>query len=117
MTTFACERRPRAAKLHRCAVCGCAIQKGARHVHSVGRFDGDFYSERLHADCHGLWGALFSDWGDPCEGMAYDLVALFLDSGDAEAVRAALDANRGHFPHAVARIGFQLRFWLDGEAA
>lgn len=109
---FQTNRTVKSRKAHRCAHCRSFIPTGTPHIYTVGKFHGDFYAERAHEDCRVLWSALFSDWGDPYDGMAYDLIDLFTDSGDKDAVSEALGENRGYFPHAVCRIEYRLRHWL-----
>lgn len=113
--TFATSLHVTARKAHRCACCGHVMQPGTRHLKMVGKWQGDFYADRLHDDCYALWTALFDDWGDPSDGMPYDLVEMFRDSGDTHAVQEACDFHRGSFPHAVCRIEFRLRRWLEGD--
>jgi hypothetical protein len=115
MTSFAASRHVTARKHHRCACCGHGIPPGTRHLKMVGKWQGDFYAERMHDDCYALWTALFDDWGDPYDGMPYDLVEMFCDCGDGHAAQEAIDAQRGFFPHAVCRIEFRLRHWLEGD--
>jgi hypothetical protein len=103
----------KARKQHRCEHCRAPILPGQTHHRIVGKWQGDFYAVRAHEDCHQLWNALFSDWGDPWDGMPYDLPELFADSCDKEAAQEALDCNRGHFPHAVCRVEYRLRYWLS----
>lgn len=104
-----------ARKAHRCAHCGSQIAPGSRYIKTVGRFDGDFFAERTHVDCSGLWHALFLDWGDPYDGMAFDLLDVLPACGCADVVVAELNAYRGHFPHAVCRIEHRLRKWLGAH--
>ena len=105
----------KARRPHRCAFCRRTIEIGDVHFKISGKWDGDFYSKRGHSDCRSLWEALFDDWGDPFDGMDYDLSHVFADSGDDRAAQEALDHWRGHFPHAVTRVEFTLRNWLPEE--
>jgi hypothetical protein len=113
--TFATSYFVTARKAHRCACCRGWISPGTRHLKLVGKWQEGFYAERVHDDCYALWTALFDDWGDPYDGMPFDLPEMFLDSGDWQAVQEALDCQRGFFPHAVCRIEYRLRKWLTGD--
>jgi hypothetical protein len=111
--TFATSYFVTARQAHRCACCRGWISPGTRYMKLVGKWQGDFYAERVHDDCYALWTALFDDWGDPYDGMPYDLTEVFTDGRAHELeVVDALDAQRGFFPHAVCRIEFRLRKWL-----
>jgi hypothetical protein len=103
-----------ARKAHLCACCGHRMALGTRHLKMVGKWQGDFYAERMHEDCYGLWNALFDDWGDPWGGMQFDLADVFCAYGDAAAAQEALNAQRGFYPHAVCRLEYRLRRWLEG---
>lgn len=106
-----------ARKSHACEHCAGQIAPGTRHLKKVGKWEGDFYACRVHEDCNQLWFALFDDWGDPFDGMPFQLDEVFLSSGEDRATQEALDFWRGHFPHAVCRIEFRLRRWLSTVAA
>lgn len=115
MTSFSSERTVTARKPHRCEVCRQTITIGTRYRQVAGRHDGDFCYGRMHPDCRALWHALFDDWGDPWEGMAWDLSEVMCDSGEVVGAQRSLDAQRGFFPHAVNRLEFRLRGWLNRE--
>lgn len=41
-----------ARKEHRCTLCGGIIKKGEKYHVNSGRFDGYFYENKLHKNCH-----------------------------------------------------------------
>lgn len=43
---------PTAAKAHRCEWCGEPIEKGEKHPHFVGKWDGEFQNWRMHFECY-----------------------------------------------------------------
>ena len=95
-------------KAHRCAFCGTTIAQGSPAIRWSGKWDGDFFSEIGHPDCVAMWTAAYADWGDPWDGMPYDLVEAVLDGAtDAEAADT-LNHYRGRFPHPVCRIELRL---------
>jgi hypothetical protein len=109
--SFSCVTTHTARKVHRCEYCRGSIPIGTRHVKLAGKWEGDFYSGRGHEDCRQLWHALYNEFaGD--EGMAWDLPEVLTDWMPHEA-QQSLDAQRGYFPHAVNRIEFRLRNWID----
>jgi hypothetical protein len=113
MTDFSTSRTIVARKSHRCEHCRQPIDPGVRHLQLAGKWQGDFYACRVHDDCNALWDHLFHDWGDPYDGMEYDLIEVLLASGELQAAQESLDARRGFLPHAVCRIEFRLRKWLE----
>jgi hypothetical protein len=117
MTDFQTEKTHTARIPHRCVFCRCTIPAGTKYVKLAGRWMGDFYSGKGHPDCRELWNALYADWSDPWEGMAWDIPEVLGDSGDMYAMQEALDTQRGFLPHAVNRVEFRLRYWLDGGDA
>ena len=113
MNNFASQTAVTGRKPHRCAFCRHAIPAGVQHIKLVGRWDGDFYAKRGHADCEKLWNRVFDNWGDPQDGMDFDLCEVFCDSGEKKGAQDELDAWRGFLPHAVNRVEFRLRDWLE----
>jgi hypothetical protein len=101
-----------ARKPHRCEYCRQTIPAGERYAKMAGKWEGDFYAGKGHLDCRGLWLELYNDWSWD-EGMPWDIAEVFTESGEMLEAQSALDAKRGFFPHAVNRIEFQLRDWLD----
>lgn len=112
--TFATSTHQTARKPHRCAICRRGISVGTRHLKLVGKWQGDFYAERAHDDCYAMWSDMFDDFGDPIDGMPYDLTEVF-ESYSRDEVQVELDARRGVFPHAVNRVEFTMRKWLEPE--
>ncbi len=49
-----------ARKEHSCYLCGEKIEKGESYREHVGKFWGDFYSQKLHMDCHEMVEAYWS---------------------------------------------------------
>lgn len=43
---------PVSKKEYRCQLCWIAIPKGVMHVKETGTYDGDFFSDRQHVECH-----------------------------------------------------------------
>lgn len=103
-----------ARKPHCCAYCHQTIPAGARYVKMAGKWEGDFFSGRGHIDCRELWLALYDGWAWD-EGMPWDITEVFTESGEIGEAQQALNAQRGFFPHAVNRIEFALRYWLDWD--
>ena len=104
-----------ARKNYKCEHCAKLIAAGASHTKVAGKFDGEFYSVRVHSDCHQLWGKVFENWGDPYDGMPYRFSDVFVESGDPIGSQAELDEWRGLFPHAVCRVEFHLRKFLEDQ--
>lgn len=53
--------RPRARKAHLCIWCGESILKGSTHARDVGRYCGDFQSNRYHHECYSAAQRYFLD--------------------------------------------------------
>jgi hypothetical protein len=51
MTLILSDSDPIARRDHRCIWCGETIVKGEKYHKQSGRFDGDFYVNKLHAEC------------------------------------------------------------------
>ena len=51
MSTFGGLTFPVARKVHRCEWCGEAIPEGEQHSKSVGEWEGEFQSWRMHSEC------------------------------------------------------------------
>ena len=114
--TFTADTERTARKPYWCDICRGRIAPGTRYLSMAGKsMYGDFHAGRAHIDCKQLWGAAYADWGDPYDGMLWDLSEVFSESGDRPAVREALNYHRGHFPHAVNRLEYRLRHWLEDE--
>ena len=58
-------------KEHVCYLCGQKIGKGESYRLHVGRFDGGFYSNTLHMDCHMMVEAYWSE-ADLQSGEGWD---------------------------------------------
>jgi hypothetical protein len=52
MTDFGDTIWPVARKDHRCVWCGESIQKGNKHAHFSGKWDGEFQDWRMHRECY-----------------------------------------------------------------
>lgn len=117
MGDFSTEVKRKARKSHRCECCRQAIVAGSEYLSLSGVWQGDFHHSRQHIDCRSLWNAVFDHWGDPWDGMAYDLVWVFLDQGDRTETQAELNAHRGFWPHAVNRMEWAMRDWLQDDEA
>lgn len=62
MYNFHKERVVRSAKKeHECYLCGQKIEKGEQYRILTGVFDGDFYSLKLHGQCHCMVEAYFAE--------------------------------------------------------
>lgn len=48
---FLTETTPTARKVHCCIWCGEKIKKGEKYIRQDGLFDGDFQSNKYHAEC------------------------------------------------------------------
>ena len=103
-----------ARKAHRCDYCGSRIPVGTVYAKMVGKWEGEFYEGKGHADCRDLWSALYDEWAYD-EGMPWDISEVFVESGEIHAAQEALDTQRGRFPHAVNRIEFRLLNWLTWD--
>lgn len=51
MSDFGETTQPVARKDYRCEWCGETIQKGEKHAHFVGKWEGEFQDWRMHAEC------------------------------------------------------------------
>ncbi len=100
---------------HRCVYCRGTIPAGTKYLAIAGKWQGDFCSGKGHIDCRELWNSLFDDWGDPYDGMAWDICEVFADTGETVEAQLALNECRGLYPHAVNRIEFRLRDWFLEE--
>lgn len=69
-----------AQKEHVCYLCGQKIEKGEPYRLHVGKFEGYFYSNKLHMDCHMMVEAYWSE-ADLQSGEGWDdqLVMDFVD--------------------------------------
>lgn len=101
-----------ARKAHRCETCRDLIEPGTTYIKTAGVWEGDFYTAKQHEDCRKLWDALWPDWGDPNDGMPYDLTEMFCEYGEVQATREALEEHRATCPGSVARIEARLSEWL-----
>lgn len=107
--TFASETVvKRTRKDHRCEFCCTTIPAGSEMLRLAGHWDGDFYTAKAHPDCRAMWIAAFNDFGDPWEGMVFDLVEAMIGDCTADEGQDILDAYRGRFPHPVCRIELRL---------
>lgn len=115
MTDFQTASLHVARKPRRCETCRAKIEPGSVYVRTAGVSDGDFYTGSQHEDCALLWNALFVEFGDPFDGMVWDLPEMFLDRGDIREARDELGRHRAAFPGAVARVEARLADWLAKE--
>lgn len=105
-----------ARKKHVCECCWSPIPPGSPYLRLSGKWEGDFYDSSQHGDCRALWNALYNEWADLGEGMAFDLIGVFQDTGESQLAQESLNKWRGHFPHAVTRLEHRMRDWLeDGD--
>lgn len=51
MSDFGRHMNPIAKKTYRCAHCNEQIEKGEKHYHFVGKWEGDFQNWRMHTEC------------------------------------------------------------------
>ena len=114
---FRSETKHTARKAHRCDYCRGTIPAGTAYLNISGKWQGDFYSARGHTDCRDLWLALYDEYADHGEGMAFDLPEVISDLVSPPEAQESLDAQRGYFPHAVNRIEWSLRRWLADDDA
>ena len=98
---------------HHCVYCRRTIPAGTKYLAMAGKWQGEFYSGKGHIDCRDLWNSLCDGWGDPYEGMAWDICEVFAEAGETVEAQLALNARRGLYPHAVNRIEFRLRDWFS----
>lgn len=71
-----------ARKEHTCYLCGEKIEKGQSYREYVGKFWGDFYSTKLHMDCHYMVEAYFAEtdyYLNPDEGWDDQIVMDFVN--------------------------------------
>ena len=52
MMEFAETKRHKARKDYECDICSGKIAAGQQYVRYTGRYDGDFFDWKYHADCH-----------------------------------------------------------------
>jgi len=100
-------------KAHWCEYCGTRIEIGDPSLKISGVWDGDFYSVRGHVECESFWHVVFKDYGDPYDGMQYNLLEVLSDNADDRV--ADLKAWEKDFPIAVGRLLSRLD--LSEEAA
>ena len=95
---------PKAAKAHKCDVCGCAIPKGVVHHFQTSAFDGSIQSWRVHSDCAEM------HWHHNRYRAGDDQADDYLHNG-----------YRGHWPHAINRIELRVemaeRAWRERQAS
>ena len=115
MTWFSHEATVTARKPHWCEYCCCQIPVGTLHVKMAGKWGGDFCAGRGHSDCKELWDKMFDEYGDPNDGMPWNLPEHISDMVSPFEAQASLDHWRGFYPHAVNRIEFRLRNWMEDE--
>ena len=60
-----------AKKEHVCYLCGQKIEKGESYHLYVGKYDGDFYSLKLHSECHRMVDAYYRE-DDLVQGEGWD---------------------------------------------
>ena len=58
--------KPKAIKPHKCVWCGESIPPGEQHVKTTGKMEGDFQSNRMHADCDVACGKMLKESGEDC---------------------------------------------------
>ena len=51
-----------ANKTHICGECGRVIERGERYEYAIGKWDGDFCTEKTCADCLSLRNTFFCSW-------------------------------------------------------
>jgi hypothetical protein len=95
--SFQTETRHIAAKAHTCDYCGQRIITGSLYAKTAGKFDGEFYTARGHADCKAMWDEVHPLWADDTGRMDFDLRKA-CDDFDA------LLLWRGSYPHVICRI-------------
>ena len=47
-------KTPRARKAYDCFLCGLPIPKGEKHVYEKGKWEGEFFTRRLHSACSNM---------------------------------------------------------------
>lgn len=99
-------------KPHHCDYCGSTIPQGSACIKEAGVWEGSFYTCYGHQDCRALWLEVFSIYGDPYGGMAWDLGEVIGGDESREIVQAEYNHYRGHYPHVVCRL--ELR-WQRGD--
>lgn len=52
---YADDRIVKAKKLYSCEACKFPIEPGEQHVYQRGKFEGDFFTRRLHRFCCDFW--------------------------------------------------------------
>ncbi len=92
----------KAAKAHRCEQCYGEIAQGERHSYGAGKWDGDFWSYREHADCREAW------LKHVVEHLEYYDEAPFLRDLNSD----ERDGVISEFPQVAARLG-----WFDVNSA
>lgn len=113
--TFRTETHVKAGrKAHRCDYCGGMIPAGSPSMKIAGHWQSDFYQARGHLDCFALWNEAYDIYGDPEDGMPFDLCDAIAGDERREIVQAEYDHWRGHYPHVICRL--ELR-WQRGDIA
>lgn len=51
MSDFHESRKVKGRKAYRCEQCGQPIEAGCEHIYAAGRWEGDFYTQRIHLEC------------------------------------------------------------------
>lgn len=96
---FSSQRTVVGRKEHVCEQCRKAIPMGERHSYFAGKFDGQFWTYREHADCRVAWLALITRRDDDF----YDGVAFLCDDDIEPAEREWM---RSEHPAVAERLGW-----------
>lgn len=96
-------------KIHSCGHCGGKIPKGDTSLRISGVWDGQFYAERGHIDCVDMWNDAYSTYGDPNDGMDFDLLEVLSADAGGEELEREMNAWRGKYPHVVCRLEFRIQ--------
>lgn len=109
MTDFDCHTQRMARKHLRCDYCKGWISPGTSYTKRSGKWGGEFFSALAHQDCFAMWNDAYSVYGDPYDGMPFDLYEAICGDEGREQQIAELNHWRGNYPHVVCRIELRMQ--------
>lgn len=89
MSFYHTEKR-RSRRLRRCSECTAPIRTGTLYVRAVGVFEGDFFAEAFHVECHDLYQKAHSI-ADPLERWDFAFGEIDSSSADDLSYRLKID--------------------------
>ena len=108
MNEFYCRRTHTAKKQHTCNCCWDTIPVGEKYHYISGKYDGVFFVQKIHIECHDLFDALY-DKLDYIADVGFDhmidmLYEYFYQEKDQYIF--CIENKRERFRQALCRIEF-----------